>query len=188
MRNFLTTIVLILSFSSTVYAEAIEYDIISDQSDVGFTYQFGKDRIKGQFTQYSADISIDFEEAMNSQVDVVLNTATAKAGFVFATQALRSKKILNTASYPNITFTSKSVRASGRGAVIDGLITVRGITKPLTLKAEILRDPGTLASERTNLRIRLTGQINRNDFGASGYPGFVDEMLAIKIDARIKRK
>lgn len=188
MRFALTFLICILGFNPAAMAEAIDYDIVTGKSLVGFTYQFGANEVLGKFTNYSADISIDFEKANNSQVDVVLNTATATGGFAFATQALRSKKVLDSGSYPNIKFVSKSVKPDGTGAIIDGLVTVRGITKPLTLKAQLSRSAGTLSSERENLRITLSGAINRHDFGASGYPNDVGDMLKIKIDARIKRK
>ena len=119
---------------------------------------------------------------------MTLRTDTAKAGFAFATSALRSKSVLHTKQFPDIRFVSKSVRAAGAGAIIKGDVTVRGITKPLTLNAVLLRDPGTKASERDDLRMRITGKLNRHDFGASGYPDQVGPDLAIKIDARIKRQ
>ena len=83
---------------------------------------------------------------------------------------------------------SNSVNADGKNIVIKGMITVRGITKPLVLNAQLLRAPGTKLGERENLRMRITGQINRHDFGASGFPNDVGEMLGIKIDAQIKRQ
>ncbi len=188
MRLIVISTYLLLSFAQFAFAEAIDYDIVTDRSDIGFTYQFGPDTIQGQFPDYSSVISIDFDKASNSQVEVTLNTQTTKAGFLFATQAVRSKKILHANKYPTIEFVSQSVKADGAKAVIKGMVTVRGITKPLTLMAQLLRDPGTKASERDDLRIRITGDINRHDFGASGYPSYVSDILAITIDARIKSK
>ncbi len=188
MKLISACLILFLCLGRTAVAEAFDYAIITDQSMVGFTYQFGDDEVIGQFIDYSAAISIDFERAANSIVNVTLNTDTAKAGFIFATQALRSKKVLYSAQYPDIKFVSKSVKASGPNATITGLVTVRGITKPLILNARLFRDPGTKSSERDNLRIRITGALNRHDFGASGYPNDVGAILAIKINARIKRQ
>jgi polyisoprenoid-binding protein YceI len=188
MRLIAISTYLLFSFAQFAFAEAIDYDIVTDRSNIGFTYQFGPDTIQGQFPDYSSVISIDFDKASNSQVDVTLNTKTTKAGFVFATQAVRSKKILDANKYPTIKFISQSVKAEGTKAIIIGMVTVRGITKPLTLVAQLLRDPGTKSTERDDLRIRITGDINRHDFGASGYPNYVSDMLAIQIDARIKSK
>lgn len=188
MRIYLSVISFLFCLNATAFAAPISYEIIREKSTVGFTYQFNENAIIGQFPQYRATISIDFDNVANSKIDVVLNTASAKAGFILATNALQSKSVLNTNTYPNIKFVSKSIRASGKGVVVDGLVTVRGITKPLTLKAKLLRDVGTLKTERNDLRIRISGQINRHDFGASGYVDLVGDILTIKIDARIKRK
>lgn len=166
----------------------IGYNLVKEGSHVGFTYQFGEIEIMGKFVEYNADISIDFERPANSHVSVVLKTGTARAGFIFATQALRSKKVLYAAKYPDIEFVSNSVSADGKIIAIKGMITVRGITKPLALNAQLLRVQGTKPNERENLRMRITGEINRHDFGASGFPNDVGEMLGIKIDAQIKRQ
>jgi polyisoprenoid-binding protein YceI len=188
MRKFLVLIAFFCTAHTTAFAAPIQYEIVPDKSTVGFSYQFATNDVMGQFPKYDANISIDFEKAANSQIDVILNAAQAKAGFIFATNALRSKSVLDTKTYPNITFTSNAVKASGKGVTVDGLVTVRGITKPLTLKAKLLRDVGTLASERDDLRIRLSGKLNRHDFGASGFADEVGDILTIKIDAQIKRK
>lgn len=188
MRFFSIFILFFFSFSQLVWAEAIEYDIVKDQSDVGFSYQFGANTVMGTLPKYTADIAIDFERPNNSYVNVTLNTATAKAGFIFATQALRSKKVLDVQTYPDIEFISKSIQPEGDSIVIDGLVTVRGVTKPLTLTAQLTRATGTLPTERANLRMHITGTLNRHDFGASGFPGDVGNMLGIIIDVQIKRK
>ena len=188
MRAFIAGLTFLICFSHAVFAGAIKYDIVTSKSLVGFTYQYGAKEIQGKFPNYNADISIDFETASNSQVDVVLNAASATAGFAFATQALRSKSVLDVGTYPNIKFVSKSVRPDGNNTIVDGLVTVRGITKPLTLQAKFLRDPETKPGERENLRIRLVGTLNRHDFGASGFPDEVGELLSINIYAQIKRR
>jgi polyisoprenoid-binding protein YceI len=188
MRLVLAMIICFTGIPHAGFAKPIAYNIIIEKSVIGFTYQFGADTISGAFPQYSATISIDFETASNSRVVVVLNAAKAKAGFVFATQALRSKKILNTSEFPNITFVSQSVRATKGGAQIKGLITVRGISRPVILTARLTRALGTLASERDNLHLYLSGEINRHDFGASGWPNYVGDILAIRINAYIRRK
>lgn len=188
MRFFSILILFFFSFSQIIQAETIAYDIVKEQSNVGFSYQFGTNPVIGVFPTYSADIAIDFERPSNSRVNVTLNTASAKAGFAFATQALRSESVLNVATHPDIKFISKRIRPDGNTIVIDGLVTVRGVTKPLTLTAQLLRAPGTLPNERENLKMRIVGALNRNDFGASGYPNTVGKRLGIKINVQIKRK
>lgn len=188
MRFFLIFILFFINFSPALWAKTINYDVVKDQSDVGFSYQFSANTIKGTFPKYTANVAIDFEKPANSHVSVTLNTATSKAGFVFATQAMRSKKMLDVGVYPDIEFASESITPNGNTVIIKGLVTVRGITKPLALTAKFFRASGSLPTERDTLRMHITGALNRNDFGVSGFPNYVGDMLGIDIDVLIKRK
>ncbi len=181
-------ITFLIGISQMAFAEAVNYHILTEQSKAGFFYHVGKNRLKGVFPRYSANISIDFENTVNSKINVILNTSTARTGFFIATQALRSKRILDATTYPDITFVSTSVEISDTNATIDGLLTVRGITKPLILNAEFIQQLESFTADRQNLHLRLTGKINRHDFGASGYPNGIGEMLTIMIDARIRKE
>jgi polyisoprenoid-binding protein YceI len=183
MRTLLTLVFCMIASAS--FAAPRNYDVKPDTSNIGFTYTFGGKDITGAFPDYNMNIAIDFEAVKNSRVDVTLNSKTATGGFVFGTQAMRSKKILSANEFPEIRFVSTSVTGGGNTAKIKGNVTVRGITKPLTLTATLFREAGTDASEREDLILRITGTLNRFDFGASGYADEVGPDLNIKIKADI---
>lgn len=188
MKCFMTFATLFLGFCTAVSAETIHYDLVEDESKIGFNYTFSNNKSVGSFQNYTIDLVIDFDEVANSHVAVTLNTRTAKAGFVFATQAMLSPSVLDAQTYPSIKFISKNISTKGQAVLIDGLVTVRGITKPLRLNAQLFRKQGSEIGERENLRIKISGALNRHNFGASGYPDSVGDTLGINIDAAIKRK
>ena len=67
-------------------------------------------------------------------------------------------------TYPTITFASTADRAGRRGRVeIDGDLTIHGVTRPITLKAEL---EGTETDPQGNDRVGLSAsaQINRSDY------------------------
>jgi polyisoprenoid-binding protein YceI len=179
---------LICLFASNVTAAPIKYTVDAQNTDVNFTYTFGGKPVQGAFENYQIDIAIDFQALKNSTVDVTLNTKTATGGFIFGTQAMRSKKILSANAFPEITYRSKSVTGAGDTATISGDITVRGITKPLTLTAQLFRPKGSDANERDNLFIKITGTLDRFDFGADGYAKEVGPDLNINIMAAIENQ
>ena len=170
---------------STAFAAPISYDIVVDESRLEFTYFFGKDKITGRFPDFDADLAIDFDNPPASTVAARISTTTANGGFPFASQALKSERMLNAARFPEITFRSTKVSGTGNTAQVIGDITVRGVTKPVQLTAKLFRDTGTTAAERQNLIIVITGQLNRHDFGVSGWPNDVGETLGLEITARI---
>jgi len=173
-------------FANVAVAAPQNYVIDAENSDIGFIYKFGQAENRGEFPDFDIDLKIDFANLASSEVFVVLDTRTATAGFVFATQALRSKKVLSAKEFPEISFRSKSVRGAGTKAVINGNITIKGTTKPLSLNAQLFRPKGTAPDELDNLIMRITGTVNRFDFGASGFSNEVGPDLKIDITAAIK--
>jgi polyisoprenoid-binding protein YceI len=85
-------------------------------------------------------------------------------------------------------FTSTSVAARGDGASVKGNLTIRGVTRPVTLEARIWRQQGTETGDRSRLTIQLTGAVNRSDFGATGFADMVSDRVRITITARIIRR
>ena len=163
------------------------YRLQPDQSSVGFETNFGADKINGTMPITSADLTLDFAHVAGSKVAVTLNAAGSQASFPFAAQAMKGPKVLDTAEFPNISFVSTSVTPEAQGATVMGNITIRGVTKPTTFHAEIWRQQGTAAGDLSHLSIRLTGAINRSNFGAVGWNDMVGDEVRLNILARIEK-
>lgn len=163
------------------------YALQAAASHVGYTASFGADAITGTLPVASADLTLDFESLANCHVTVVLDVRGATASFPFAAQALKGPLVLDAAAYPQIRFVSTAVRPAGDGATVDGLITIRGVTKPVTLAAALYRQRGTQPGQLDHLEIRLTGTLHRAEFGAGGWADLVGDAVAIDILAVIDR-
>ncbi|MCY4180420.1 MAG: YceI family protein, partial [Litoreibacter sp.] len=140
----------------------------------------------------TSDIAIDLQNLTRSRVDVTVDVRRAKTGFFFATEALKGASVLNAKAYPTIRFTSTRVRLNGSGrlsdgAKIDGNLTIRGVTRPVTLNAALFRQRGTDPSDLSRLSFRLNGTLSRKAFGVNGYPKLVDDTIKLDIVARVKR-
>jgi polyisoprenoid-binding protein YceI len=68
-----------------------------------------------------------------------------------------------------------------------GNITIRGVTRPASFHAEIWRQQGTVEGDLSHLAIRLTGMIQRSDFGAVGWNDMVGNEVRLNILARIEK-
>jgi polyisoprenoid-binding protein YceI len=95
--------------------------------------------------------------------------------------------VLDSATWPEITFSSNAVRHDGDGAKVTGDLTIRGVTRPVTLAAAIYRQQGTAEGDLTQLTVRLTGTVNRSDYGATGWSDMVGDQVRIDILARIRQ-
>lgn len=186
-RLFVTAWLVLAAVSSPSVAAQTRYVLEPATSQVGFSVGFGPDRITGTFPVRSADIVLDFERPSNSRVAVSLDSARAVASFPFATQALRGPKVLATADFPTLDFSTTQLRADGRRARVGGQLTIRGRTRPVVLDAQIYRQPGSPEGDLSRLTVQLAGSISRSEFGAGGWPDMVGDRVDLDIRVRIRR-
>ena len=179
----------LICFASQAYAAPTDYALLKDRSRVGFIYVLNNAAMSGAMPVSRAEISLDFDQPGNSRVSVSVDASQARAGAVFADEALKGQSVLWTDRFPEITFQSQDVRRDGQGgAIMTGALTVRGVTQPQTFTAQLFRPAGQAAGDRSELTIRLKGSLSRSAFGASGYASFVGDTVDLDIQAYIARK
>jgi polyisoprenoid-binding protein YceI len=175
---------------SLAAAAPAAYRLDAAASTVAFEVDFGPDIIAGTMPVLSADMTLDFDRPEDSRVTVLLDSSRATASFPFATQALAGPGVLAIADHPAIRFETTAFRPQpgpGARAEIDGLLTIRGVTRPVTLAAEIFRREGAAADDLSALSVHMGAAISRAAFGADGWSDMVGDEVRIRILARIER-
>lgn len=186
MRRF-ALLFLLMTMPAALSAAPEAYLLEKDRSIVGFTWYFGEDEVKGTMPLKDADLVIDFDRVENSRVKVSVDVRGAKAGFPFADQAMTGPKVLWAEKFPTIGFESQNIKRKGDGAEIDGFLSVRGVTRPVTFNAELYRQQGTEVGERDRMSIVVTGTLSRAAFGATGWSDLVGDEVTLTILTRIRR-
>lgn len=185
MKSFVLALVLaVAAFAS--HAAPVPYDLLQQESRVGFSWFLGNDEIKGRMPVKRADVVLDFDQLDRSRVNVAVDVTGAEAGFPFASQGMKSRKVLWADKFPEITFESTQIRRNGTGALIDGQLTVRGVTRPMVFDAQLFRPREAQAGDRSRLSIRLTGSLSRKEFGADGWSDLAGDEVKLSIVARIQ--
>ncbi len=187
MRRSLGGLVLLLASAVSAGAVPRAYLLDREASSVSFETDFGPDHITGSFPIVSADLTLDFDRVANSSVAVTLDVAGARASFPFAAQAMRGPKVLDAGEHPQIAFTSRRISRDGDAARVEGMVTVRGVTRPMVMRAEIFRQKGTETGDLSHLTVRLTGAVARSAFGADGWSDMVSDEVRLTILARVDR-
>jgi polyisoprenoid-binding protein YceI len=183
-RNFLI-LAAAIGLAKPALAAPRPYRLDRENSTVGFSYQLNGQRLTGRMPIKSASILVDVDRPSRSRIEAILNAARANAGPFYATAAMKSAAVLDTDNYPEIRFVSKSIEDKLDGARIKGEITIRGVTRPVELDATVFRQRGTEAGDRRKLSILMSGRVNRNDFGASGFSNLVAPSIVLNILTRI---
>lgn len=192
LRRLIALLLLALP-ASVALAGPQNYLLEADKSKVGFIYRLSGSDSSGTMPISSAIIEIDTDALTRSSVDVSVDVTRARAGLIFATEALKAGSVLDAQNHPEIRFRSTAIRLGGQGrlsdgATIDGLLTIRGVTKPVTLNAALYRQRGTQASDLSQLSFQISGELSRSEFGASGFADLVADKVRLNIVARLRRK
>lgn len=121
--------------------------------------------VRGHFAEVNATGDLHPEHPESSTVEVTINTASIRTHNEQRDNDLRASNFLEVEKYPTITFKSKKIEpaAPDRGTM-SGDLTIKGITRPVTLKVVKY---GEFNDPMMGHRIAYAAEtkINRKDFG-----------------------
>lgn len=90
------------------------------------------------FRSFDVDLSLDSENIENSTVEVLIDATSIDSRVETFNGHLNGKNFFDTETYPTITFKSTSIEMTGKTTMnVTGDLTIKGITKPVTLEAMI---------------------------------------------------
>ena len=147
---------------------------------------FGFSSPNGKFSDVEGKIIVDERNPQNSSVEVTIKANSITTGFTKFDTHLKSADFFNAEKFPIITFKSTSIRASGSsGAKISGLLTIKEISKPITLDVKINKIGKNPITQNKTIGMTISGKIKRSLFGINyGIPGISDEVtLSIECEA-----
>lgn len=133
-------------------------------SSVEFSVRhMGLATVRGRFEDFTVDAEVN-EQGEPTRVKAVIDAASINTGTADRDAHLRSADFFDVENYPSITFESTSIERRGDKYVIEGDLTMRGVTKPASFEAEVsdfVKDPWG----NPRLAAEATGKINRTDWG-----------------------
>lgn len=122
-------------------------------------------RVTGRFNKFSGTFVGDEKSKKLEKVEAEIDVASIDTNEKKRDDHLRGGDFFEAEKFPKITFKSTGVESKdGKKGKIKGELTIKGITKPVTLDAEYtgtVKDPWG----KENAGFRATTKINRKDFG-----------------------
>lgn len=148
--------------SAVTLIPAGSYVIDPTHSRIGFSARHAViTKVRGAFNEFEGKGSVKDGQA---NLEVTINTDSIDTRQADRDAHLKSEDFFNAASFPNIKFVSTSAKQVGEGFVVDGNLTIKDVTKPLTIEFAYT---GAATDPFGNKRVGLEGEaeINRPDFG-----------------------
>lgn len=150
----------------TAYATLTgDYTIDPTHSRLGFVARHAMvTKVRGAFNDFTGEAHIDGENPADSSVTVTIQAASIDTRNAQRDQHLLTADFLQLEQYPTITFASTAVEADDDTITITGDLTIRGVTKQVTVPFSY---EGQAQDPYGNTRIGFEGSatISRKDFG-----------------------
>ena len=135
-------------------------------TDISFTVRhLMVSKVRGKFAGFEGTI-VTAENPFDSSVNVSVDLASIDTGNPQRDDHIRGADFFDSEQNRTMTYRSTGVRPDGDDYLLEGELTLKGVTKPLLLKVELngfARDPWG----GTRVGFSASGEINRHDFGVS---------------------
>ncbi|NVN10532.1 YceI family protein [Nguyenibacter vanlangensis] len=170
--------------------QAGTYQVESSHTQIGFSLlHFGFTNYSGLFSGVSGSLTLDPKNPAGSALNVTIPIASVQTTSDKLTGELKGAQWFDATQFPNATFTSTKVTVTGKGrAVVTGNLTIRGITKPETLKVRFIGAGVNPLDKKYTVGFEATGTINRSDFGVKMYVPYVGDAVDLRIAGAFERQ
>ena len=143
-----------------------KYELDKAHTAIEFVARHILTKVRGRFTDFSGWIDIA-EPIESSTVHVEVQTASIQTNTEQRDEHLKSDDFLNVEQWPVMTFQSTAVRHTGGvGFELDGDLTIRDQTRPITLVGEYL-GTGTDPYGKTIISATARATLEREDWNVS---------------------
>ncbi len=146
--------------------EAATWTIDPVHSEVGFSVRHMMvSKVRGRFAKFSGHI-VTAEDPAKSSVTAEIDLGSISTGQDQRDDHIRSADFFEVETYPTMTYKSTGVRVEDGEYVLDGELTLKGVTRSVPLRLE-LNGFGPDAYGGTRAGFTATGELNRRDFGVN---------------------
>jgi polyisoprenoid-binding protein YceI len=133
-------------------------------TEIGFAVRHIMSKVRGTFETFEGTL-VTTDPVTDSKVSVEVDLSSINTGTADRDNHLRSSDFFDVETHPKMTFaTTGVVQKSEESYVVQGDLTIKGVTKPLELAVDFLGE-GKDPWGGTRVGVEATGEISRKEFG-----------------------
>ncbi|MEU8276739.1 YceI family protein [Microbispora bryophytorum] len=127
-----------MSTTTTLSELTGDYVLDPARTTIGFVARHTMaSRVRGRFTEFEGGASLDGDDPSRSSVRLTVQAGSVQTRNSQRDDHLRAR-FLKVDAHPALTFTSTEVeRTAGAGFKVTGDLTIRGVTRPVTVDVEL---------------------------------------------------
>jgi polyisoprenoid-binding protein YceI len=146
-------------------ADSVEWKLDLSHTSIGFSVpHLVVSSVDGRFKEASATVKLDDADLTKSEVSVTINAGSVDTGDAKRDEHLRGADFFDAKKFPTLSFKSTKISKAGKGYTLTGNLTIRDVTKPVTLDATVSAPVKTPWGNQARAAT-LTGKVKRGDFG-----------------------
>ena len=174
MKKWLFFIAIFLVATSSITAQSV-YKLDKTHSSMSFTVtHLSMSEIDGVFKDYEATLTTSKEDFSDAVLEASADLTTMTTNSNGRDGHLQKEDMFDTANHPKLTFKSTSIeKVTGYNFKLTGDLTIKGVTKSVTLNLKVLGTGENRRSKKPMAGFKLTGTINRTDFGVGQMPSMM---------------
>lgn len=140
--------------------------VIPTDYKISFKIKNANHTVDGSFSALRVDYKFDAQALNSSFFYGTIEVNTIKTGIAMRDRHLKKKEYFDALNYPQISLKSKKIaRVSPDKYILDCDLTIKGITKAISI-------PAAIKNDKAGLNLKSEFEINRQDFGL-GSPSIV---------------
>ena len=180
-RTLLVAVALLLPWVGTHATEVL--NIGASRGTIDFA--IGDSRVfrtTGSFKDWQGRMQVDDVNVPSSSVEVIVRTKSIDMLDRQQSEMLKDPDFFDVNQFPEMIFRSRKVERTGQNTLrVEGDVTLRGITRPMTLAVSVTDRKPDAAPGRPYARFRAEGRINRSEFGMTKFVDVIGDAVDITI-------
>ena len=167
---------------TTAMAAPKTFEIDGSHTFPRFSYShFGYSTQVSRFDSTTGSVVFD-ADAKTGSVDISIDTKSVNTGFADFNGHIQGEDFLDTAKFPKATFKSTKVNfQDGKPTSIEGQLTIKGITKAVTLTVTSFQAMAHPMLKKDAIGANAFTVIKRSEFNAGKYAPYVGDEVRIDI-------
>ena len=190
MKKVLSFLVVALLCTQVFAQTAWKIDSFHSKLTFSITH-LGISDVAGLFKTFDVTVTTSKADFSDAVFELSADVASIDTEVELRDNHLRSADFFEVEKYPTMTFKSTSIKKISKGKYkLAGNITIRGITKPVTMDLWYRGMAENPLNKITSAGFQLTGSLKRSDFGIGPKfpPPMIGDKVSIKADGEFIKK